>query len=505
MDVMEKLQILADSAKYDVACTSSGSNRQGVAGSIGNSVAPGICHTFSADGRCISLLKILYTNHCIFDCKYCINRSSNDVPRVSFTPEEVCRLTIEFYRRNYIEGLFLSSGINHTPNQTMAEIVQALMLLREKYHFNGYIHCKAIPGADPDLVELAGWYADRMSVNLELPTAEGLRALAPHKNRKNILLPMRQIQAGIEENMQSLGVNDSRGRYWYTARELGRKEESTTLLLREQIRQKILLDEKPAANTVLESVPAVLEDNSTSIELPGLHMQKEAKWANQSHTGRFVPAGQSTQMIIGATNESDYQILAVSEALYKKFDLKRVFYSAFIRVNDDSALPVLSGGPPLQREHRLYQADWLLRYYGFEANELLSEKQPNFNEFLDPKCDWVLRHPEHFPVEINRADYYTLLRVPGIGVKSARRIVRARSTGKLDFADIKKLGVVLKRAVYFITCSGASYFPVQLSSGLVLQNLLMAEKPPTKEESRYQQLTLFDGTYQDFLQERGSA
>ena len=505
MDVMEKLQILADSAKYDVACTSSGSNWQGVAGAIGNSVAPGICHTFSADGRCISLLKILYTNHCIFDCKYCINRSSNDVPRVSFTPEEVCRLTIEFYRRNYIEGLFLSSGINHTPNQTMAEIVQALMLLREKYHFNGYIHCKAIPGADPDLVELAGWYADRMSVNLELPTTEGLRALAPHKNRKNILLPMRQIQAGIEENMQSLGVNDSRGRYWYTARELGRKEESTTLLLREQIRQKILLEEKSAANTALESVPAVLEENSSSIALPGLHMQKEAKWANQSHTGRFVPAGQSTQMIIGATNESDYQILAVSEALYKKFDLKRVFYSAFILVNDDSALPVLPGGPPLRREHRLYQADWLLRYYGFEANELLSEKQPNFNEFLDPKCDWALRHPEQFPVEINRADYYTLLRVPGIGVKSARRIVRARRTGKLDFADIKKLGVVLKRAVYFITCSGASYFPVQLSSGLVLQNLLMAEKPPTKEESRYQQLTLFDGTYQDFLQERGSA
>lgn len=505
MDVMEKLQILADSAKFDVACTSSGSNRKGVAGALGNSVAPGICHTFSADGRCISLLKILYTNHCIFDCKYCINRSSNDIPRVSFTPEEVCMLTIEFYRRNYIEGLFLSSGINHTPNQTMTEIVQALMLLREKYNFNGYIHCKAIPGADPDLVELAGWYADRMSINLELPTTEGLRALAPHKNRKNILLPMRQIQAGIEENMQYLGVNDSRGRYWHTARELGRKEESTTLLLREQLRQKILLEEMSAANTATQRVPAVLSEATSSIALPGLHMQKEAKWANQSHTGRFVPAGQSTQMIIGATGESDYQILAVSEALYKKFDLKRVFYSAFIRVNDDSALPVLPGGPPLRREHRLYQADWLLRYYGFEANELLSEKQPNFNEFLDPKCDWALRHPEQFPVEINRADYYTLLRVPGIGVKSARRIVRARRTGKLEFADIKKLGVVLKRAVYFITCNGASYFPVHLTEGMVLQNLLLAEKTPTQENASYQQLTLFDGTYQDFLQECGSA
>lgn len=510
MDVMEKLQILADSAKFDVACTSSGSNRKGVAGAIGNSVAPGICHTFSADGRCISLLKILYTNHCIFDCKYCINRSSNDVPRVSFTPEEVCRLTIEFYRRNYIEGLFLSSGINHTPNETMAEIVEALMLLREKYHFNGYIHCKAIPGADPDLVELAGWYADRMSINLELPTTEGLRTLAPHKNRKNILLPMRQIQAGIEENMQALGVNDSRGRYWYTARELGRKEENTTLLLREQLRQKIWLSEqKEHALTLVsetsDTLPAILAEDSPKQKLPGLHMKQDAKWANQSHTGRFVPAGQSTQMIIGATGESDYQILSVSEALYKKFDLKRVFYSAFIRVNEDSALPVIPGGPPLRREHRLYQADWLLRYYGFEAKELLSEQQPNFNEFLDPKCDWALRHPEQFPVEINKADYYLLLRVPGIGVKSARRIVQARKTGRLDFNDLKKVGVVLKRAVYFITCSGSYYFSINFTQGMILQNLLLAEKPLNAESAKYQQMTLFDGTYQDFICESGSA
>jgi len=503
MDVMEKLQILADSAKYDVACTSSGSNRKGIAGAIGNSVAPGICHTFSADGRCISLLKILYTNHCIFDCKYCINRSSNDVPRVSFTPEEVCTLTIEFYRRNYIEGLFLSSGINHTPNQTMAEIVEALMLLREKYHFNGYIHCKAIPGADPDLIELAGWYADRMSVNLELPTAEGLRALAPHKNRKNILLPMRQIQAGIEENMQALGVNDSRGRYWYTARELGRKEEDSTLFLRERLRQKLNLIEDAATAAESDALPTVLKEDYVKTGLPGLHMKQEAKWANQNHTGRFVPAGQSTQMIIGATQESDYQILSVSEALYKKFDLKRVFYSAFIRVNDDSALPVLPGGVPLLREHRLYQADWLLRYYGFEAKELLSEQHPNFNQFLDPKCDWALRHPEQFPVEINRADYYTLLRVPGIGVKSAGRIVRARKTGRLDFNDLKKIGVVLKRAVYFITCGGSYYFSFRFTEGMILQNLLMAEKVPKQEETVYRQLSLFDGTYQNFLCESG--
>ena len=543
MDVMEKLQILADSAKYDVACTSSGSSRQGVAGAIGNSVAPGICHTFSADGRCISLLKILYTNHCIFDCKYCINRSSNDVVRTSFTPEEVCTLTIEFYRRNYIEGLFLSSGINHTPNQTMAEIVETLMLLREKYHFNGYIHCKAIPGADPDLIELAGWYADRMSVNLELPTAEGLRTLAPHKQRKNILLPMRQIQSGIEENMQALGVNDSRGRYWYTARALGRKEEDTTLLLREKLRHKLLqengLQGSDVQKGVLQSsniqksglqenmlpedtfrrrlsvknvpevissqtVPEILKEAPENSVL-GLHMRKEAKWANQSYTGRFVPAGQSTQMIIGATQESDYQILSVSEALYKRFDLKRVFYSAFIRVNEDSALPVIPGGPPLRREHRLYQADWLLRYYGFEATELLSEQHPNFNEFLDPKCDWALRHPEQFPVEINRADYYMLLRVPGIGVKSAGRIVQARKSGRLDYSDLKRLGVVLKRAVYFITCSGSFYFPFQVTEGMVLQNLLMGEKLPQQEDTKFQQMSLFDGTYQEFLSECGTA
>lgn len=498
MDIMEKLQILADSAKYDVACTSSGSERKGAAGAIGNSIAPGICHTFSADGRCISLLKILYTNHCIFDCKYCINRSSNDVVRAGFTPEEVCRLTIEFYRRNYIEGLFLSSGIHHTPDATMAEIAETLLLLREKYHFNGYIHCKAIPGANPDLIELAGWYADRMSVNLELPTTEGLRTLAPHKSRKNILLPMRQIQSGMEENMQALGVNDSRGRYWYTARELGRKEENSTLLLRETLRKK---DGQKASSGA--KIPEVL---SVPFEqkIPKLHMKKEADWANQAHTGRFVPAGQSTQMIIGATTESDYQILSVSEALYKKFDLKRVFYSAFIRVNDDSLLPVLPGGPPLLREHRLYQADWLLRYYGFEANELLSENQPNFNEFLNPKCDWALRHPEQFPVEINRADYYTLLRVPGIGVKSARRIVQARRTAKLDFPDLKRVGVVLKRAVYFITCSGSSYYSIKMTEGMILQNLLLSEKLPKKEDTGFQQMTLFDGTYQDFLCESGA-
>ncbi len=494
MDIMQKLEILSDAAKYDVACTSSGSGRKGVAGAVGNSVAKGICHTFSADGRCISLLKILYTNHCIFDCKYCINRSSNDVVRTSFTPEEVCRLTVEFYRRNYIEGLFLSSGINHTPNETMAEIVQALMMLREKYHFNGYIHCKAIPGADPDLVELAGWYADRMSVNLELPTAEGLRELAPHKSRKNILTPMRQIQAGIEENMQTLGVSDSRGRYWYTRRELGHREEESTLRLRAALREKIALESEKVRTATTD----ILKYEQETSSLPSLRMKQETGWSSRP-AGRFVPAGQSTQMIIGATPESDFQILSVSEALYRKFDLKRVFYSAFIRVNDDSRLPVLPGGPPLRREHRLYQADWLLRYYGFEAGELLSEKQPNFNEFLDPKCDWAIRHPEQFPVEVNCAEYYTLLRVPGIGVRSARRIVQARKTGKIDFSDLKKFGVVLKRAIYFITCSGKYYYSMQFSEELVLKNLLMTDELPKQDDMQFQQMSLFDGTYQDLL------
>ncbi|MGN0506086.1 MAG: putative DNA modification/repair radical SAM protein [Lachnospiraceae bacterium] len=489
MDLIEKLQILSDAAKYDVACTSSGSERKGQVGAIGNSVAAGICHTFSADGRCISLLKILYTNHCIFDCKYCINRSSNDVVRTSFTPEEVCTLTIEFYRRNYIEGLFLSSGIKNTPNETMAEIVQTLMLLREKYHFNGYIHCKAIPGADPDLVELAGWYADRMSVNLELPTAEGLRALAPHKNRKNILLPMRQIQAGIEENMLELGVNDSRGRYWYTSKALGRLEDKPWLSELKKKKEGLLSIQPEKKNDASVLLPG---QEKFQKKLPGLRMSSEVKHTKVGGN-RFVPAGQSTQMIIGATPESDYQILSVAEALYRKFDLKRVFYSAFVRVNEDSNLPVLPGGPPLRREHRLYQADWLLRYYGFEAKELLSEKQPNFNEWIDPKCDWAIRNLERFPVEINRADYYTLLRVPGIGVRSAKRIVEARRSARLDFTDLKKIGVVLKRAIYFITCSGKMYYPMHVTEGMVLQNLLMLETLPNASDAcSFQQLSLFD-------------
>lgn len=420
MTLKRKLEILSDAAKYDVACTSSGVDRKGDGKGMGNSIAAGICHSFAQDGRCISLLKILYTNECVFDCKYCINRASNDVVRTSFTPEEVCRLTMEFYRRNYIEGLFLSSGVKESPDRTMEELLCTVNLLRNKYHFQGYIHLKAIPGAAPELIARAGYLADRMSVNLELPTADGLRKLAPHKSRQTILRPMKQIQQQRDQNKEEL------------------------VLYR--------------------------------------------------HAPKFVPAGQSTQMIIGAMGESDYQIVSVAESLYKNFALKRVFYSAFVAVNEDKDLPMSLSGPPLLREHRLYQADWLLRYYQFEASELLSEEHPNFNIWLDPKCDWALRHLDVFPMEINRADFSELLRVPGIGYKSALRIVKARRMGVLTFQDLKKIGVVLKRAIYFITCQGKMMYPIRFEQDSILKNL-MAQKERLPREVRevgYQQLSLFD-------------
>ena len=429
LPLMEKLKILSDAAKYDVACTSSGVTKVNQGSGIGNAMECGICHSFSADGRCISLLKILFTNECIYNCKYCINRASNDVLRTSFTPEEVCELVIGFYRRNYIEGLFLSSGILKSPDYTMELICKTLKMLREEHHFHGYIHVKAIPGADERLIELAGFYADRMSVNLELPTTESLKALAPNKSRKAILTPMRQVQLRREENKNEL--------------------------------------------MLYRGAP------------------------------KFVPAGQSTQMIIGATKESDFEIVSVAESLYQKFDLKRVFYSAFVNVNQDKLLPATLDGPPLLREHRLYQADWLLRFYEFEAKELLSEKNPNFNIYFDPKCDWALRHLECFPVEINTADYHMLLRVPGIGNKSAIRIVKARRTGTLDFQDLKRIGVVLKRAVFFITCRGKQMYPLKIEEDFITRQLLgVKEKLPEylTENVTYKQLSLFDDNL--FMQEQ---
>lgn len=416
----EKLRILADAAKYDAACTSSGVDRKNGSMGTGNAVACGICHSFSADGRCISLLKILLTNDCCYDCVYCVNRVGNDTERATFSPDEVCTLTMGFYRRNYIEGLFLSSAVYRNPSYTMELIYETVLRLRTVYHFHGYIHVKAIPGADPQLIQQTGFLVDRMSCNLELPTAEGLRSLAPNKPRRQLLKPMRQIQQQITVSKHEVAL--------------------------------------------------------------------------YRHAQPFVPAGQSTQMIIGATGESDYQIMSVSEALYGRFKMKRVFYSAYVGVNEDSRLPAVGTLPPLLREHRLYQADWLLRYYKFKADELLSPERPDFNIFLDPKCDWAIRHLEYFPVEINRADYDTLLRVPGIGYKSASRIVKARRHSTLDFADLKKIGVVLKRALYFITCSGRMMYRTKLEEDYICCNLMgdKTQIPREIRESGYQQLSLFD-------------
>ena len=430
MDLSEKLKILTDVAKYDVACTSSGVDRSNKGKGMGDAHACGICHTFASDGRCVSLLKILYTNECIYDCKYCINRKSNDVPRASFTPDEVCKLTMEFYRRNYIEGLFLSSGILKSPDFTMGLVYETLWKLRNEHHFFGYIHVKAIPGASPEIIEKIGFLADRMSTNLELPTKESLKELAPNKSHKNMLMSMKQIQIGSGNLIPSSGDGYS------LITKTGRKKQS-----------------------------------------------------------KFVPAGQSTQMIIGATPETDYQLMSVTEYMYKQFKMKRVFYSAFVDVNHNIDAPAPVGPNPLLREHRLYQADWLLRFYGFNVKELLNENHPNFNVVLDPKCDWAVNHLELFPVEIMRADYYTLLRVPGLGVKSARRIMSARRYGVIDFDGLKRMGVVLKRAAYFITCNGKTMFPLRLDKDFIARSIAADDRKQLfsiEEDTTYRQMTLLD-------------
>lgn len=380
MELLDKLTILTDSAKYDVACTSSGVRRGGAAGSIGSCHAPGICHAFAADGRCISLLKVLMTNVCAYDCGYCVNRRSNDVPRAAFTPQELAELTIQFYRRNYIEGLFLSSAVLVSPDYTTERMIAALRLLREKYRFRGYIHAKAIPGAAPELVRQLGLLADRLSVNIELPSERSLSLLAPDKRKQAILGPMGLIARASAQSRQELAV--------------------------------------------YRAAPA------------------------------FAPAGQSTQMIIGATPETDYQILNLTQGLYKRYALKRVFYSAYIPVAQDTRLPALDTKPPLLREHRLYQADWLLRFYQFQADEILSPAAPNFDPYLDPKCSWAVRHLDQFPVDVNTAPYEMLLRIPGVGPKSAQRIRTARRHSRLGLDELRRIGVVLKRAQYFITCKG---------------------------------------------------
>lgn len=413
MDVIEKLKVLADAAKYDVSCSSSGSNRKNKKGGLGDASPAGICHSWTDDGRCISLLKILMTNYCVYDCLYCVNRSSNDLPRAVFTPEEIVDITINFYKRNYIEGLFLSSAVYKSPNYTMEMIYQVVMKLRIEENFNGYIHVKAIPGADREIVERVGNHVDRMSVNIELPSEESLKLLAPQKTKANILKPMEQIK-----------------------------------------------------NSIIRSV------------------EERRKF---KFSPKFVPAGQTTQLIIGATPDNDLKILRLSEGLYKGYSMKRVYYSAFIPVSNNSKLPIIKS-PPLIRENRLYQADWLLRFYGFEAKELLDENKPDFDLALDPKCDWALRNIQLFPVEINKADYNMLLRVPGIGVKSAMRIVSARRFSTIDFEDLKKLGIVLKRAQYFITCKGKHFGIKSMNEELIRSKII--DKAPVNDGII--QLSLFD-------------
>ncbi|MEZ0536269.1 putative DNA modification/repair radical SAM protein [Caldicellulosiruptoraceae bacterium PP1] len=413
MDIIEKVQILGAGAKYDVSCASSGSKRETNAG-IGNTFSAGICHTWTEDGRCVSLLKILFTNECIFDCAYCINRRSNDIKRASFTPQEIAELTINFYKRNYIEGLFLSSAIKNSPDWTMEMLTKTVELLRKTYHFNGYIHIKAIPGSSEILLNKAGLLVDRMSVNIELPSEKSLKLLAPQKDKEKLIKPMKIIKNGIEKS----------------------------------------IDEKK----------------------------------NFKKAALYVPAGQSTQMIIGATKDTDYQIIKLSQNLYKKIGLKRVYYSAYTPVNNDSRIENVSS-PPLLREHRLYQADWLIRVYNFDADELLNDNQ-NLPLEYDPKVLWALKNLDKFPIEINKCSYEQLIRVPGIGINSAKRIISARHFHSLSFEDLKKIGVVLKRAKFFITCNGKMFEKVNYNPDIL--KLLLIEKVENKENLSYSQISFFE-------------
>ena len=398
MDVMEKLRILSDAAKYDAACTSSGVDKTAGRGGMGSAAASGICHSFAGDGRCISLLKVLLTNVCVYNCAYCVNRCSNDVPRASFSPRELAELTMQFYRRNYLEGLVLSSGVAGSPDATCERMLEVLRILRQEYRFSGYIHAKAIPGADPVLISRLGFLADRLSVNIEMPSGQSLARLAPDKTKRAILGPMGHIGQQIQASRQEL--------------------------------------------------------------------------VQYHHAPRFAPAGQSTQMIIGASGESDYQILQLSEGLYQRYALKRVFFSAYVPVVESPLLPGPDTPPPLWREHRLYQADWLLRFYGFAANELLDAQHTAFHPYVDPKCHWALRHSGQFPLEVNRASYEELLRVPGIGVKSAWRILRARRACRLTWDALERIGIVMKRAQYFLLCGGRRRPGLADARETVLLNLM---------------------------------
>lgn len=453
--LMEKLQILADSAKYDVSCSSSGSHRKNT-GTIGNAHTAGICHSWSADGRCISLLKVLFSNKCVYNCEYCVNRRSNDFPRASFEPDELARLTIEFYRRNYIEGLFLSSAVEVSPDHTAERILESLRLLRYKYGFSGYIHAKIIPGVSQELLHEIGLVADRLSVNIEMPTARSLQAFAPQKKPKEIFTPMRQITNSLIERNSLKGSGNMFRGIAVNAPEHYLKGFSR------EIEEKDKAGSSWADSDTQDSITAVSSARTLS--------------RNRRRQGEdFAPAGQTTQMIIGAGGETDQSILNTSESLYRTFKMKRVYYSAYVPVVDSPMLPTRKTAPPLAREHRIYQADWLLRFYGFSVKELFTEKSQNLDPDLDPKVTWALRNLDQFPVEVNRASYDTLMRIPGIGAVSARRIVRQRRLSAVKFDDLKKMGVVLKRAKYFLTCSGRYYGEKRFEPEVIRNAILQME------------------------------
>lgn len=453
--LMEKLQILADSAKYDVSCSSSGSHRKNT-GTIGNAHTAGICHSWSADGRCISLLKVLFSNKCVYNCEYCVNRRSNDFPRASFEPDELARLTIEFYRRNYIEGLFLSSAVEVSPDHTAERILESLRLLRYKYGFSGYIHAKIIPGVSQELLHEIGLVADRLSVNIEMPTARSLQTFAPQKKPKEIFAPMRQITNSLIERDSLKGPGNMFRGIAVNAPEHYLKGFSR------EIEEKDKAGSSRADSDTQDSITAVSSARPLS--------------RNRRRQGEdFAPAGQTTQMIIGAGGETDQSILNTSESLYRTFKMKRVYYSAYVPVVDSPMLPTRKTAPPLAREHRIYQADWLLRFYGFSVKELFTETSQNLDPDLDPKVTWALRNLDQFPVEVNRASYDTLMRIPGIGAVSARRIVRQRRLSAVKFDDLKKMGVVLKRAKYFLTCSGRYYGEKRFEPEVIRNAILQME------------------------------
>ena len=449
--LMEKLQILADSAKYDVSCSSSGADRNNN-GRMGSAHAAGICHSWGADGRCISLLKVLFTNKCEYNCEYCVNRRTNDCPRASFEPDELARLTVEFYKRNYIEGLFLSSAVEVSPDYTAERILQCLQLLRFRYGFAGYIHAKIIPGVSPEILHQIGLVADRLSVNIEMPTSQSLAAFAPQKKPKQIFAPMKQITNTLIETRALKGPG--------------------TMFKGKRLNSL----ENMIGPMGLEDMTSMGDDTRALVD-PGKRARK----------GSFAAAGQTTQMIIGAGNETDFSILTTSENLYRSFKIKRVYYSAYIPVVDSPILPDKSTAPPLAREHRIYQADWLLRFYGFRVEELLGGKNQNLDPDVDPKVMWALRNLDKFPVEVNKASYEELMRIPGIGHISAKRIIRQRSFRAVKFEDLKKMGVVVKRARYFVLCCGRYYGQRRFEPETIKNSMLQMENGL--------QLSMFDNNW----------